>query len=327
MNRRHFIKLMGPAAVAWPHTALAQRSGTPIIGFLGSRSQRADAQLVTAFLGGLKEAGFVDGQNVTIEYRWGESKDERLPGLARELIEKQVAVIAAMGSAAPAVAAKAETSTIPIVFITGGDPIKLGLVKSFNQPGGNVTGVSFLSHSLGPKRLSIIRELVPKGTLIGFLLNPNNPNAESDGKEFPAAARALGQEVVVLTARNESELEQVFASLAERKVGALVVNSDSLFLGRRTQIVEMAAKHRIPAMYDGRDFVAAGGLIGYGASRSDIFRQAGLRVGLIVKGAKPADLPVVQPTKFELIVNQKAAKALGITIPSTVLGYTDEVID
>jgi putative ABC transport system substrate-binding protein len=190
-----------------------------------------------------------------------------------------------------------------------------------------VTGVSFLSHSLGPKRLSIIRELVPKNTLIGFLLNPNNPNAESDGKEFPAAARALGQEVVVLTARTEPELEQVFASLAERKVGALVVNSDSFFLGRRSQIVEMAAKHRVPAMYDGRDFVAAGGLIGYGASRSDIFRQAGLRVGLIVKGAKPAELPVVQPTKFELIVNQKAAKALGITIPSTVLGYTDEVID
>jgi putative tryptophan/tyrosine transport system substrate-binding protein len=327
MNRRHLIKLLGPAAIAWPYAAFAQRSGTPIIGFLGSRSQRADAQLVTAFLGGLKEAGFVDGQNVTIEYRWGESKDERLPGLARELIEKQVAVIAAMGSAAPAVAAKAETSTVPIVFITGGDPIKLGLVKSFNQPGGNVTGVSFLSHSLGPKRLSIVRELVPKDTLIGFLLNPNNPNAESDGKEFPAAARALGQDVVVLTARTEPELEQVFASLAERKIGALVVNSDSFFLGRRGQIVEMAAKHRVPAMYDGRDFVAVGGLIGYGASRSDIFRQAGLRVGLIVKGAKPADLPVVQPTKFELIVNQKAAKALGITIPSTVLGYTDEVID
>ncbi len=327
MNRRHLIKLFGPAAIAWPYAAFAQRSGTPIIGFLGSRSQRADAQLVTAFLGGLKEAGFVDGQNVTIEYRWGESKDERLPGLARELIEKQVAVIAAMGSAAPAVAAKAETSTVPIVFITGGDPIKLGLVKSFNQPGGNVTGVSFLSHSLGPKRLSIVRELVPKDTLIGFLLNPNNPNAESDGKEFPAAARALGQDVVVLTARTEPELEQVFASLAERKIGALVVNSDSFFLGRRGQIVEMAAKHRVPAMYDGRDFVAVGGLIGYGASRSDIFRQAGLRVGLIVKGAKPAELPVVQPTKFELIVNQKAAKALGIAIPSTVLGYTDEVID
>ena len=327
MQRRNLIKLMGGVAIAWPLGALAQRSDMPVIGFLGSRSQQADAALLVSFHQGLKEAGFVDRQNVTIEYRWGESKDERLPGMARDLIGRQVTVIAAMGSAAPALAAKTETSTIPIVFITGADPIKLGLVSSFNQPGGNVTGVSFLSHSLGPKRLSIIRDLVPNGTVIGFLLNPKNPNAQSDRKEFPAAAQAIGQQAVVLEATTEAELEAVFAGLAGRKIGAIVVNSDSFFLGRRNQIVAMAAKHRVPAMYDCRDFVAAGGLIGYGASRSDIFRQAGIHVGRILKGAKPATLPVVQPTKFELIVNMKVAKALDVRIPSTLLANADEVIE
>jgi putative tryptophan/tyrosine transport system substrate-binding protein len=327
MKRRNLIKLMGGAAIAWPFAAFAQRSDMPVLGFLGSRSAQADATLLASFHQGLKEGGFVDGQNITIEYRWGESKDERLPGLARELIERRVVAIAAMGSAAPAIAAKAETSTIPIVFITGGDPIKLGLVQSFNQPGGNVTGVSFISHSLGPKRLSIIRDLVPKDTVIGFLLNPNNPNAESDGREFPAAARVLGQEVVVLRAKAEADLEPVFAGLAEQKIGALVVNSDSLFLGRRNLIVALAQKYRVPAMYDGRDFVAAGGLIGYGASRADIFRQAGIHVSRILKGAKPATLPVVQPTKFELIINMKVAKALDIKIPPTVLANADEVIE
>jgi len=327
MQRRNLIKLIGGAAIAWPLGALAQRSDLPVLGFLGSRSQQADAALLASFHQGLKEAGCADGQNVTIEYRWGESKDERLPGMARELIERRVAAIAAMGSAAPALAAKAETSTIPIVFITGAAPIKLGLVSSFNQPGGNVTGVSFLSHSLGPKRLSIIRDLVPKDTVIGFLLNPKNPNAQSDRKEFPDAARAIGQQTVVLEATTEAELEAVFAGLAERKIGAIVVNSDSFFLGRRNRIVAMAEKHRIPAMYDGRDFVAAGGLIGYGASRSDIFRQAGIHVGRILKGAKPATLPVVQPTKFELIVNLKVAKALGVKIPPTLLANADEIIE
>jgi putative ABC transport system substrate-binding protein len=327
MERRNLIKLMGGVAIAWPLGALAQRSDMPVLGFLGSRSAQSDAALLASFHQGLKEGGFVDGQNVTIEYRWGESKDERLPGMARDLIGRQVAVIAAMGSAAPAIAAKAETSTIPIVFITGGDPIKLGLVQSFNQPGGNVTGVSFLSHSLGPKRLSIIRDLVPKDTVIGFLLNPNNPNAQTDGKELPEAARAIGQQVIVLEARNEPDLETVFAGLADRKIGALVVNSDSLFLGRRNKIVAMAEKNRIPAMYDGRDFVAAGGLIGYGASRADIFRQAGIHVSRILKGAKPATLPVVQPTKFELVINMKVAKALDIKIPPTVLANADELIE
>ena len=327
MNRRHLIKLVGGAAVAWPFAARAQRPEIPVIGFLGSRSHQADANLVAAFHRGLKEAGFVEGQNVTLEYRWGENKDDRLPGLARELVERPVTVIAAMGSAAPALAAQRQTSTIPIVFITGGDPVKLGLVKSFNQPGGNITGVSFLSHSLSPKRLSLILELIPKDSVVGFLLNPNNPNAEKDGKEFPEAAAQLGQKTVVLKARNEQELEAAFASLTQQRVGGLVVNSDSFFLSRRQHVVALAAKHRIPAMYDGRDFVAAGGLAGYGASRADIFRRAGIHVASIINGAKPAELPVVQPTKFELIINRKAATALGINIPSSLLAYVDEVID
>lgn len=327
MKRRDLIKLMAGSAVAWPFAAQAQRSDMPLIGFLGSRSRQVDEELVAAFHRGLKEAGFTEGQNVAVEYRWGENKDERLPGLVRELIDRQVAVIACMGSAAPSIAAKAATTTVPIVFITGGDPIKLGLVTSFNQPGGNVTGVSFLAHSIGPKRLSIIRELIPSGTVIGLLLNPNNPNAQTDGKEISAAAQALGQKLVVLPARNEAELESVFTGLAEQKIGALMVNSDSMFLSRRQHVVGLAAKHRVPAIYDGREFSSVGGLMGYGASRTDIFRQAGIYVGRIVKGAKPADLPVIQPTKFELTVNMKAAKALGMAIPATFLANVDETIE
>jgi putative tryptophan/tyrosine transport system substrate-binding protein len=327
MNRRHLIKLAGGAAIAWPFAAQGQRSDIPVIGFLGSRSHQADKDLVNSFLQGLKEAGYVDGQNVSIEYRWGESKDDRLPGLARELVDRPVTVIAAMGSAAPSLAAQKQTSTIPIVFITGGDPVKLGLVKSFNQPGGNITGVSFLSHSLGPKRLSLILELIPKDSVVGFLFNPNNPNAVKDSTEFPEAAAKLGQKVALFTARNEQELDAAFASMAEQKIGGAVVNSDSMYLGRRQYVVATANKHRIPAMYDGRDFVAVGGLSGYGASRADIFRRAGLHVASIIKGAKPAELPVVQPTKFELIINRKTANALGVTIPSSLLSYVDEVIE
>ncbi len=327
MNRRDLIRLAGGAAIAWPLPALAQRSEVPVIGFLGSRSQQADADLVASFHQGLKEAGFVDGQTVKIEYRWGENKDDRLPGLARELVDRQVTVIAAMGSAAPSLAAQKQTSTIPIVFITGGDPVKLGLVKSFSQPGGNITGVSFLSHSLGPKRLSLILELIPKDSVVGFLFNPNNPNAAKDSTEFPEAAAKLGQKTALFTARNEQELEAAFASMAEQRIGGAVVNSDSVFLSRRQHVVAQANKHRIPAMYDGRDFVAVGGLAGYGASRADIFRRAGIHVASIIKGAKPAELPVVQPTKFELILNRKTAAALGVTIPSSLLAYVDEVID
>jgi putative ABC transport system substrate-binding protein len=326
MNRRSLIKLAGASALAWPLAAHAQ-SQVPVIGFLGSRSHQADKELVGSFLQGLKEGGFTEGQNVAIEYRWGENKDDRLPGLARELVDRPVTVIAAMGSAAPSLAAQKQTSTIPIVFITGGDPVKLGLVKSFNQPGGNITGVSFLSHSLGPKRLSLILELIPKDSVVGLLFNPNNPNAAKDSKEFPEAAAKLGQKTVLFTARNEQEVEAAFASMAQQKIGGTVVNSDSMFLGRRQYVVATANKHRIPAMYDGRDFVAVGGLAGYGASRADIFRRAGLHVASIIKGAKPAELPVVQPTKFELIINRKTANALGVNIPSSLLSYVDEVID
>jgi putative ABC transport system substrate-binding protein len=323
VTRRELLVLMASAmTVARP--VHAQQKAMPVIGFLGAGSPGSQAALTAAFREGLAEAGYVEGQNVTIEYRWAEGRLDRLPALAADLVERKVDMIAAMAGTPPAVAAKGATSTIPIVF-SGGDPVERGLVASLARPGGNLTGVSSLD--LAPKRLEMLSELVPGAKLIALLVNPNNPFAESTTKNAQEAAHSKGVQLHVLKASAESEIDAAFATLAQTHVEGLLQPSDALFNSRLDQLVALASRYGVPTIYDWREYPAAGGLISYGPSLTGIWRQLGIYSGKILNGAKPADLPVEQPTRFELVVNLKTAKALGLTVPPSILARADEVIE
>jgi len=325
MRRRKFITLIG-AAAAWPLAARSQQAALPMIGFLNGGSPAEYAPMVAAFREGLKELGYVEGQNVAIEFRWAEGKYERLSALGTDLVRRQVAAIAATSTPA-AQAAKALTATVPIVFTTGADPVQLGLVASLNQPGGNVTGVSFLANELTKKQFEVLHQILPKAALIGFLVNPAVAYARSQTTEAQDAARALGRQLFVVTARTESEIDAAFAALVKKLAGGVITISDPFLNSRRDQIVALAARHSLPALYPVRDYVAAGGPMSYGTSIIGAYRQVGVYTGRILKGEKPADLPVMRPTKLELVINLKTAKALDLTIPPALIALADEVIE
>ena len=328
MRRRNFIALLGGTAAAWPLVARAQQSAMPVIGFLSIGSLDSNAASMAGLRKGLEEQGFIDGRNVMIETRFAaDGRYEHMLTLASDLVRHPVAVLIATGSAGSARAAKAATTTIPIVFANGSDPVSVGLVASMNRPGGNATGVSFFTSTLGPKRLELLRELVPQATTIAFLVNPTNPVTEGDMKEMQKAARSVGQRIMVVTASNETEIDAVFASVARERTGALLVNVDAFFSSRRHQLAELAARYQIPASYNNGEYVKVGGLMSYGDNRPDSYRQVGVYAARILKGEKPADLPVMQPTKFELFINLKTAKALGLEVPPTLLALADEVIE
>src|SRR5262245_45859948 len=324
MKRRQFIALAGSTA-AWPFAAGAQQSPMPVVGYLSARSPDEHAANLSAFHLGLNEAGYVDAKNVAMEYRW-EGDYERAPALAADLVRREVTVIVT-GALPLALAAKAATSKIPIVFVIGGDPVRAGLVESLNRPGANLTGVTLSPGPLPSKRLQLLRELVPAIESVGLLINPNNQVAEADDATMQEAARAMGLQFKVTRAVVERDFETVFATLVHERAGALVVNTDAFFGSRRDQIVALAARHAIPAIYPYREYALAGGLMSYGANLSDVYYQLGVYTGRVLKGAKPADLPVLQVTKFELVINLKAAKALGLTVPLTLLAQADEVIE
>jgi putative tryptophan/tyrosine transport system substrate-binding protein len=326
VKRREFITLLGGAA-AWPLTARAQQPAMPVIGLLGTASAAEWTDLVAAFRQGLGQTGFFEGQNLRAEYLWADGQFDRLPALAAELVQHQVAVIVTTGSANSTRAAKVATATIPIVFVIGTDPVKLGLVASFNRPGGNMTGVSWLAAALGAKQLELVTDLLPNATMIAMLVNPDNTVSESELKEVQEVSRARGREIFGLRASSEREIDAAFATLIRQRVGALLVSSDSLFFARRDQLVTLAARHAVPAIYPVREYATAGGLMSYGTRLSDAYRQVGVYTGRILKGEKPGDLPIVQASKVELVVNLKTAKSLGITLPLTLLGRTDEVIE
>ena len=327
IGRRELLAALGGAAAAWPLTARAQRPVIPVIGYLHSGSSAPYAHLVGAFRQSLKETGYVEGKNVAIEYRWAEGHYDRLPALAAELVGRHVALIVAQGGDPPVLAAKSATATIPVVFTISSDPVRLGIVGSLNRPGGNVTGFWPYTSLLGTKRLELMRQLLPANASIAVLVNPDNPNADLDVTELQNAARTLGQSITFVRARSETEIGAVFATLGEWRASALLINTDPFFLARRDQFVSLAARNRMPAIYAQREFVAAGGLMSYGADLADGYRQVGIYAGRILKGEKPADLPVVQPTKFEMAINLKTARALGLDIPPTVLAVADEVIE
>jgi putative tryptophan/tyrosine transport system substrate-binding protein len=328
MRRREFITLLGGVAAAWPVAARAQRPATPVIGLLSSASAGSWAYQLNAFRQGLSETGYIEGQNVAMEYRWADGQYERLPSLAAELVRLEVAILVATGAGGfAAQAAKTATSTIPIVFSSALDPIKLGLVASINRPGGNATGFIQFAAVLEAKRLQLLNELVPNPAVIGVLVNPANPAAETQMTDVHAAARSIGRQIHVVTASSEGEFDAAFASLVRQRIGGLLVAADPFFYSRHELVVALAARHAIPAIYEWREFAAAGGLISYGNSITDAYRQIGVYAGRILKGANPADLPVVQPTKFELVINLKTAKALGLTVPSSMQLLADEVIE
>jgi putative ABC transport system substrate-binding protein len=327
MRRREVITLLGGTAVTWPLAARAQQPTMPVIGFLGTRSPHDSAHLVAAFRRGLAENGYAEGQNVTVEYRCALGQYDRLPALAAELARRPVAVLVATGGDPAAMAAKAATASIPVVAIFSSDPVASGLVASLNRPGGNVTGISNLSTTLEPKRLGLLRDLVPQAATIGVLLNPNYSPAASQLSDIQEAARTIGLQVHVLRASTDPEIDTSFESIAQNRISALAMTSDPFFSTRRDKLVALAARHAVPAMYPFREFAVAGGLMSYGINLADAFHQVGVYTGSILKGANPADQPVVQPTKFEFVINLKTAKALGLTIPAGLLSFADEVIE
>jgi putative ABC transport system substrate-binding protein len=326
MKRRDFLRLIGGAAAAWPLAAPAQQP-LPRIGFLSSGSATLFADRVRAFQGGLGQAGFMEGRNAAIEYRWAEGDLDRLPALAADLVRRNVNVIATSGGIPATLAAKAATTTIPIVFQVGVDPVELGLVASLNRPGANLTGVTVVATELTPKTLELLHDVVPAATIAAALINPNSPSYELDSKALPAAAQALGLELHILHATNERDFVAVFEQLAKLHAGALVIAADSYFTSQAGQLATLTIRHGVPAIYAFREFVAAGGLLSYGGSNTEAHRQVGLYVGRVLKGEKPADLPIMQPTKFELAINLRTAKALGLTIPPMWLARADEVIE
>jgi len=327
MRRREFVALLGGAAAAWPLTARAQQPALPVIGLINGATRGEPAlRNMDAFRQGLSETGYIEDRNITIEYRWAEDHEDRLPGLAADLVRRNVTMIAAAGTPA-ALAAKAATAVIPIVFETAGDPVTLGLVASLNQPGRNVTGVTQLSSELVSKRLGLLHDLIPAAKIIGLLVNPKDPRVGTQSSDMQEAARALGLQIHILNASTEAEIDAAFAGLVQVRAGALIVGTGTFFNVRREQLVALAARHKVPVIYQYRLFVAAGGLMSYGASLTDSYRLAGVYAGRVLKGEKPADLPVARPTKFELVINLKTANALGLTIAPGVLAIADEVIE
>ena len=325
-SRREFITLLGGAAAAWPLAARGQQAVTPVIGFMSSRSPEDSESVVAAFRKGVSEGGLVEGRNVLLEFRWARGEYNRLPNLAADLLARRVAVIVSPGMA-PTLAAKAATTTIPIVFLTGADPVQFGLVASLNRPGGNLTGLTLLNNTLVPKQLEMLHELVPSATLVAFLVNPKNPISEADTKDLQAAASITRQQILALDASTESDINDAFAALTQQGANALLVQTDPLFNGLHHHIAGLAARYRVPAVLSLREFVEAGGLMSYGTDLADAYRQLGLYAGKIIKGAKPSDLPVEQSVKVELLINVRAAKALGLSIPPSLLALADEVIE
>jgi putative tryptophan/tyrosine transport system substrate-binding protein len=327
IGRRELIAALG-GAVAWPLAARGQQPAMPVIGYVGTGSRESDAFRLPSFRQGLSESGYVEGRNVSIEYRWAEGHNDRLPAIMAELVRRQVTVIAVPASTPGALAAKAATSTIPIVFYIGLDPVELGLVASLHHPGGNITGVTGWNVAVGPKRLELLHEVIPKATVIGLLVNPSSPDlADADSREQQAAAQTLGLKFDVLHASTERDLDSVFSTLVEQRIGGVVIGTDSFFNTRKEQIAALSVHHRVPTIHQYREFAAAGGLMSYGTETSDLSRQVGVYTGRILKGEKPAEMPVQQATRVELTINLKTAKALGITFPLSLLGRADEVIE
>ena len=325
MRRRDFIKLIGGAATAWPLASRAQQAAKPVVGFLVPARPETYAPIIAGFRQGLNEGGFVEGLTVEIEFRWAEGQLDRLPELAADLVRRRVGVIVVNGLATPA--AKAATSTIPIIFVSGGDPVQLGLVTNLNRPGGNVTGVSFNTAPINPKRLELLHELVPKAAVIAALINPNNPTSETNLPSLEAAAHALGRQILIVKAATESEFDPSFTRIVQGGAGALFVDTGAFYNSQRRQIVALAARYALPASYHVRESVVVGGLMSYGASDTDAYRRAGLYAARILKGEKPADLPVEMPTKYELVINLATAKALKLDIPARLRALADEVIE
>jgi putative tryptophan/tyrosine transport system substrate-binding protein len=326
MDRRAFLEVLAGTLLTAPFAAEAQ-GAIPLIGFLSSRSPRESAHLVAAFRGGLKEAGYVDGENVQITFRWANGEYDRLPSLATDLVDRRVAVVAAAGGPASPQAAKAVTSSTPIVFTGVDDPVTRGLVQSLAHPGGNVTGVGLFANTLGPKRLELLRELLPNARRVALLVNPTYLQPEFYSRDLETAARSMGQQILVVKVATRDGFEAAFSRIVQERANALIVQAEPFFDSQRDQLVKLAARHRLPTVYGFRDYATAGGLISYGTSIADAYRQAGLYTGRILKGEKPADLPVMEPTKFELVINLKTAKALGLTIPSSLLARADQVIE
>ena len=326
LKRREFITLLGGAAAAWPPVARAQQPAMPVVGFLGARTATDTVGLAAAFRQALNEMGFVDGRNVVIEYRWAANQPDQMPALAAELVGRPASVIAAF-STVGVLATKTATTTIPIVFLTGDDPVKVGIVASLARPGGNITGVTFVSATLGTKRLQLLRGLAPKTDLIAMLVDPTSPESVNQLTDVADAARTLGQQLETFNAGTASEIDLAFPGLTQRRADGLLISGSPSFTTARSQIIALAARHRVPTMYQFRQFPAAGGLISYGASISDAYRQTGFYVGRILRGDKPSDLPVLQPTRFELVINLKTAKTFGLELPPTLLALADEVIE